>query len=457
MNFFYSFTETALHSLWQSALLVLMYAGVNVFVKRMHPLQKRNFLYFLLATQIIVSAFTFIHYFTGTSLTELVSITGILSLNTPVFSFVSDYADVLFYVYAVIVSYRFFAVWQQRAVFKNECTYHLHKPSAALKVFTELRACQLGIKRKVTLRYSSIIAVPFTYGFFKPFILLPFSLVNNLTLQETESIILHELTHIKGRDYLLNWFLIVTDILYFFNPFIKILTSEIKAEREKNCDVQVINFNGDHLAYAETLLKIARLSNNIKAFQMAAVRKTPELMQRINFFSDKKNLVFNKCHLVLQATCIFLFMAGIFFLLPTRKQDRVQLSPAALSPLPERSYFPAATEKNNFTENHVKVFVAEEIAATRPATAIDATEEDFPETAGDFEINPDALFASFNELPDSTKELIYNEETQQGRMTQSFKLILVKGEWIIQPQWMMLENKPDSTRRIIADTLPPVQ
>lgn len=457
MNFFYSFTETALHSLWQSALLLLMYTGVNVFVRRIHPLQKRNFLYFLLATQIIASAFTFTYYYSGSSLIDLVSITGILNVSNPVFSLVSEYADILFYTYATIVSYRFLAVWQQRAVFKNECTAYLLKPSAELKVFTELRAAQFGIKRKVTLRYSGLIKVPFTYGFYKPFIILPFSLVNNLTMRETESIILHELTHIKNRDYLLNWLLIVTDILYFFNPFIKIIAAKIKSEREKNCDVQVINFNGNHLGYAETLLKIARLSNGIKDFQMAAVRKTPELLQRINFFSEKKNLVFNRCNSMVPFCCILCFLSGMLFLMPAGKHEKKQISPVAFSPLNKKTDFPAVIETNILIENKAKRFVAAEVVAKKSPAREEAVPESYTEEVEDLEINTDAIFAGFNETPDSTKELIYNEETQQGRVTQSYKLILVNGEWIMQPQWMILETKPDSTRRMISDSVPPVQ
>ena len=66
-----------------------------------------------------------------------------------------------------------------------------------------------------------------------------------------------------------------------------------------------------------------------------------------------------------------------------------------------------------------------------------------------------AIPDDYMETPDSTKEFIYRVETQDGNVIQAFKMTLLNGQWIMEPQWMMMETKPDSTRKKILN--PPVE
>lgn len=90
---------------------------------------------------------------------------------------------------------------------------------------------------------------------------------------------------------LLNFFLIITESIYFFNPFIKIISRKIQLEREKNCDIKVIDFNYPGIYYAETLLKIAKERIRIKNLQLGAVLNRPQLIHRIQYFS-RENIQF---------------------------------------------------------------------------------------------------------------------------------------------------------------------
>jgi hypothetical protein len=58
----HGFIITLLHSIWQSALLFLIYVGINFLVKDQLPKAKRNILYLILFCQVLVSAFTFFAY-----------------------------------------------------------------------------------------------------------------------------------------------------------------------------------------------------------------------------------------------------------------------------------------------------------------------------------------------------------------------------------------------------------
>ena len=147
----------------------------------------------------------------------------------------------------------------------------------------------------------------------------------------------------------------------------------------------------------------------------------------------------------------------MLFIMPNGKPEKKQISAESLSTLNKKIDFPAFIKNNILYEKQVKPFVAAEVVTAKPKAKKERVAKGYMEQGEEFTINPEAVFAGYNETPDSTKELIYKEETQHGTVTQSYKLILIKGEWIIQPQWMILETNPDTTRRMPKDTLPPIQ
>lgn len=58
----------------------------------------------------------------------------------------------------------------------------------------------------------------------------------------------------------------------------------------------------------------------------------------------------------------------------------------------------------------------------------------------------------FDETIDSVKEVIYNIETQSGTVTQSYKLIRKNDTWIFIPQWMIVETKDSTSKKISTDS-----
>ena len=454
MGFFPSFTFMLLHSLWQAAILLCVYTAINFFNKKIHPLQKRNFLCILITAQLLISAFTFFMCLTNSNFNafSFITIQSVAATLSGVFVW-EKYADIIVYSYFAIILFRTLAICNQWVKFKMNCTIDLIKPSAELKVFTELKACQLGIRKKVMLRYSRYISSPLTFGFIKPFILLPFSLVNRLSTAEVESILLHELCHIKNHDYLLNWIVILTENIYFFNPFLLLIIKKLKGEREKNCDVQVLNFNYSRIEYAETLLKTARLTTALNNFHLAAVGKKTQLLHRIYFFSEEQNLVFknNKCTSIFLSIAFFLIANAIILPLFNKKESASTeinfISTYAIKKSTENSI----RRTIHFSNDKKETVIAKNKINKKKTNAPTPSPENEISTFDNADFN--RIPVSYNLTPDSTKEFIYNEETQNGNIIQSFKLVLIKGKWIMQPQWMILETKPDSSRKIFTDTL----
>jgi beta-lactamase regulating signal transducer with metallopeptidase domain len=288
-QFAYSFAITLMHSVWQMALLLLLYQITVKLINNWPPLAKRNLLLLLLGAQLVCSVISFYIVYSEPFYDFRENVQQLLSSFMTTQAWLHSYAETIFWLYALMVLYKLGSALVQWINFSQHYKSDLTKPSIDLRLFTQTKAYHFGISRKVTIWYSKTIHSPMTFGFWKPVILLPMALVNQLTVEQTESLIIHELTHIKNNDYLLNWLLVVSESLYFFNPFVKIIAQKIKLEREKNCDVQVLQFKYPAISYAETLLYTAHQQKLAYSLQMSAVQNKQELLKRIQYFTQNNN------------------------------------------------------------------------------------------------------------------------------------------------------------------------
>ena len=149
-------------------------------------------------------------------------------------------------------------------------TQGLIKIKAELRMYVEQLAMKLDIKKKVNVWLSHYIDTPIIVGFLKPTILIPLACMNQLTLQQLEAVILHELAHVKRNDYLLNLFIAMTEIVFFFNPFSRLFTRIIQQERENSCDDWVLQFKFDRYQYASALLSLEKNRGSYLPLTVAA-------------------------------------------------------------------------------------------------------------------------------------------------------------------------------------------
>jgi len=115
---------------------------------------------------------------------------------------------------------------------------------------------QLGITREVKLLLSERISEPITFRHFSPVILLPVSMMTGLTTAQVQTLLLHELAHIRRNDYLINLFQSVLEILFFFHPAVWWISRIVREEREHCCDDLVLKHQQHPMLYAEALLQI---------------------------------------------------------------------------------------------------------------------------------------------------------------------------------------------------------
>lgn len=146
---------------------------------------------------------------------------------------------------------------------------------------------RMNIGRRLKTFFSRNVNTPMMIGFFKPVILLPLALMNHLTPQQFEAILLHELAHIRRNDYLLNLLQSVFDTILFFNPFTWWITNKIREERENCCDEMVLQLS-DPYQYARALLALEDPLKN-RPLVMTAVGNSSHLFHRIKKIIEMKN------------------------------------------------------------------------------------------------------------------------------------------------------------------------
>lgn len=150
-----------------------MYGLINT-VSVVNPAAKRNMLLGILFTQLSLSIVSFIFLSAKIPNRWL----DIFSLPTHVDTIFSDHISLyLVAVYLLMVSHKITLHFFEYKRFVHFQRHKFIKPHAEIKVFTQLKAAEMGVK-KVQIWFSEHIHTPFTYGFLKPCILLPVALVN---------------------------------------------------------------------------------------------------------------------------------------------------------------------------------------------------------------------------------------------------------------------------------------
>ena len=194
---------------------------------------------------------------------------------------------------------------------------------------------KMGIKRKVNFHISSFVEVPMMIGYLKPFVFFPIAAVNRLDIQQVEAILIHELTHIKRNDYLLNFLKVFIETILFFNPFIWLLGNLIEKGREYACDDSVIKLNVQPRTYADALLHLEQLrKKDHYPLGMAAFYTKSDLLNRIKrIITMKTNYVNRKQKLVALSVGI-IGMAAIAWTQPATRPSKKHIEIAKSLYLP---------------------------------------------------------------------------------------------------------------------------
>lgn len=145
-----------------------------------------------------------------------------------------------------------------RAVYITACGAGMRRQCKPLEdeqilaLIDQLRRC-IGISRRIRVVVSEHISVPGVVGCIWPTLLLPASMISGISTDDLRAILAHELAHIRRYDYLVNFYQMVIEAVFFFNPAVWWISQQLRFEREACCDQTGISATGQRIRYAEVL------------------------------------------------------------------------------------------------------------------------------------------------------------------------------------------------------------
>jgi ankyrin repeat protein/beta-lactamase regulating signal transducer with metallopeptidase domain len=128
----------------------------------------------------------------------------------------------------------------------------LAAPQAWLEIFDELKG-----RLEVRLGVSTQVAVPVTFGWRRPVVLLPEAARGWEEAQIREAL-LHELAHVRRHDWALQMVARAVRALHWFDPLVWLLSRRLLLEAELACDDQVLRAGAGPADYAGRLVALAR-------------------------------------------------------------------------------------------------------------------------------------------------------------------------------------------------------
>src|SRR5688572_1332825 len=255
---------TFVHSLWQIAITGL----VLYVILRLIPGRSAQVRYTISTMAIwmivIMSLSTFIIMLPGNgNITEikgqvvLVQTTTTLSLAQRISIWLESYMPMMLTIWLGGVM-----ILLIRLLFSLGWVNHMRATST---VSFEIQKTLDDIIQRLQLNFNPVaaesnhVSSPVTIGHLKPLILFPVGIINQLTPQEVEAVLTHELAHIVRRDYLSNLVQSFIETLFYYHPVIWWISGVVRTERENRADDLAISWCGDHLGYAKALMTVQEM------------------------------------------------------------------------------------------------------------------------------------------------------------------------------------------------------
>ncbi|HZD60399.1 MAG TPA: M56 family metallopeptidase [Anaerolineae bacterium] len=102
---------------------------------------------------------------------------------------------------------------------------------------------------------------PFMIGIKNPVVVLPSEVVEELTQDELEVVLAHEIAHIKRKDNFWLWVAVSCRDLMFFNPTVWLIFELLSIERERAADHLAVKITKKPIDLASSIIKIAEKVN----------------------------------------------------------------------------------------------------------------------------------------------------------------------------------------------------
>lgn len=336
---------TLLHSLWQGLILAVVAGAVMLLTKRAPSSTRYRLLGILVIGFLAVSGYTFFREL-GSSATASLPIavqrtpvngtvitSPVPAQDQPAQATGVDQLVQYFNAHASIVVVLWFIVFLTRfvkllsgLVYAQRVRHYRTAPAPAeWQDRLTLLVQRLRISRPVRLLESALIKVPVAVGWLKPVILVPVGMLAQLSADQVETILLHELAHISRRDYLFNLVQNLVDTLFFFNPALLWVSSLIRTERENCCDDVAIRETRSRRQLIEALVSFHEYQQSTQNYVLAFSGRSNGIVKRVERIVHKRNHSLNAGERLLLMVGVLL-LCGAFITINTgRAPERIGL------------------------------------------------------------------------------------------------------------------------------------
>ncbi len=171
----------------------------------------------------------------------------------------------------------------------------------------------LDIKRSVKFLESTRVNGPMLLSYLKPAVIIPAGMVTHLPVDQIETILMHELYHLKRRDFLINIVQLFIEGVLFYHPGVWIISGFIRSEREHCCDDRVLRETDNPVNYAKALIHIAEQQQFTRLTPGAVGSGKHQFYSRIKRILNYNTMKTNMRDKILSLT----LLAGSFFLVLT--------------------------------------------------------------------------------------------------------------------------------------------
>ncbi|HEX2607250.1 MAG TPA: M56 family metallopeptidase [Flavisolibacter sp.] len=313
-----------LHSLWLGFVLTILTALVIVMTRSSAPALRYRLLLFLFLGFLISAGMSFmlaLQSDTADTGDLLTSYNASATESTPlltkvvhqVIAYLEDHAAtvVFFWMLVMVTKALLLALSLQRINrLRSQGTDEL---SAEWKKRVLQLANDIGLTKSISLLQTVRVSVPVVIGHFKPLILVPVGFLNHLTTAEAEAVLLHELAHIKRHDYAVNVLQHVAELLFFFNPGLLWVSSQLRREREHCCDELALQHASGKRNYIDMLIRCREQLLRKPVTALGFSGQKSDLVLRVTRLVLLKNSTLTRweaAFLLLNVMALSLWMAG---------------------------------------------------------------------------------------------------------------------------------------------------
>ncbi|WP_298739781.1 M56 family metallopeptidase [uncultured Chitinophaga sp.] len=358
---------TLIHSLWQGLVLALVAGILILFTRKSRPALRYNIftlLFFLLTGSALLTFFYELRQptghavMTGGSTVEINAAATTLPDATPVLvasaatpqpdfsrrfaAYFNEHAPLLVMLWFIVFVARMLWLFGGLVYVQRIRHYKTSVPDTAFMEQLSVLCRRIRLNSKVQLLESALVKVPAALGILKPVILMPLGMLAQLPPDQVEAVLLHELAHIRRRDFLVNLVQHFAETIFFFNPALLWLSARIREEREHCCDDIAINVTQSRSNYIQALVSFQefQLAPQMK-YAMAFPGRKKQLLHRVKRILGSNNKTLNIAEKSFLLVCFSLIgMLGIVFSQPEKQQAIEKQVTAQVQEMEDKSPVP---------------------------------------------------------------------------------------------------------------------